>query len=944
MARGSGGIRYYIDGDASGLQKALGQAESRIGRVGKSMGIALGAAAAAGTAAVGAFGKLGLDEAREQEAVAARTANVIKTTGGAANVTAAQVEKLAAAIQRQTGSADDAVQAGANMLLTFRNIRNEAGAGNDIFNQTVRITNDLSVAMGTDMQQASIQVGKALNDPVRGITALQRVGITFNETQREQIKNFVESGRTMDAQKVILRELEAQFGGAASAEGESTEALQQLQRMTEDAAESFASGLLPIITRFARFAQTELIPRIRDVVNFIKRNWPGIREAAADAFEGARRVIQRVMRWIDANVMPTIRSIVRNARRFWDEFGDDINTVFQFVRRTIERALRIIRGIIETVLAVIRGDWGKAWRSLQGVVREVFGGIMDFIRTIPRQVLALGKDIGNAIVRGILSGLRAIGGQITDFIWGLVPGPLRRFIEGGSSSGARAQASTFAGFGGAGGGARGLFRQMGGTIPGPPGAAIPITAHAGEVVLNPRQQRIVGIDRIIAALVATGGVIGGDSFASGGWVHPAPGTRIGGGPGQGTHSYSAPPNNWQSDAAYDLMGSDGTAVVAAGPGVIGAIRPFSSDPRFWGHAVYLNTNGVQLYYKHLKSVTVRSGQRVEPGQVLGYLGTGVNGGPHLHLGSTSVGALSAMVRAPAAKRSVAGESGHETPQSEKAPPLTPQQRLARAFKAAGAANPMAAARSILSAGAGDPASGVRGTSLSDAQQRGVSSIGRAAGTRELAKGGADAVARAAEAREDAERSATSIALQKNLAQVQGLIRKYQDRRRTLWEQIQKVGGRKDLKPARKRVLITQMRAARKRLKEDIDGLREVEKAIVEELNEIFYEAELDRLEDAESAGAPEGDSTADAGPTPDQQAQIDQANARADAAEQSARASEAFTNALRGSGDIDQPGGSVNVFMTVNGAAIYERNLGAAVVEAINRGTTRTTSVVTLRA
>jgi phage-related minor tail protein len=111
------------------------------------------------------------------------------------------------------------------MLLTFRNIRNEAGKGNDIFNRSTRVLLDMSKALGVDSSKAAIQLGKALNDPVKGITALRRVGVTFTEQQQKQIDTLVKSGRTLDAQKMILRELTKEFGGSAVAQATSTEKL-----------------------------------------------------------------------------------------------------------------------------------------------------------------------------------------------------------------------------------------------------------------------------------------------------------------------------------------------------------------------------------------------------------------------------------------------------------------------------------------------------------------------------------------------------------------------------------------------------------------------------------------------------------------------------------------------------------------------------------------------
>jgi hypothetical protein len=102
-------------------------------------------------------------------------------------------------------------------LLTFRNISNQAGAGNDIFNQTTAIMVDMGRALGEDAAGSAIRLGKALNDPITGLTALRKVGVGFTEEQEAQIKALQNSGDMMGAQKVILAELQAQFGGSGAA-------------------------------------------------------------------------------------------------------------------------------------------------------------------------------------------------------------------------------------------------------------------------------------------------------------------------------------------------------------------------------------------------------------------------------------------------------------------------------------------------------------------------------------------------------------------------------------------------------------------------------------------------------------------------------------------------------------------------------------------------------
>jgi hypothetical protein len=164
-----------------------------------------------------------VSEATESITVGRQTAAVIKSTGGAARISADQVGALSTAISNKIGVDDEAIQTGANLLLTFTNIRNEAGKGNDIFNQTTNVLADMTSAMNhgvvnaDTLKSSSIQLGKALNDPLKGITALTRVGVTFNDQQKKQIASFVKSGNIIGAQKIILAELTKEFGGSAAA-------------------------------------------------------------------------------------------------------------------------------------------------------------------------------------------------------------------------------------------------------------------------------------------------------------------------------------------------------------------------------------------------------------------------------------------------------------------------------------------------------------------------------------------------------------------------------------------------------------------------------------------------------------------------------------------------------------------------------------------------------
>lgn len=210
--------------------------------------IATGAAAVFAATKVVDFFKDSIKEAREAAEVQRQTAARLKATGGVANVSAEQVGKLANRLSRLVAIDNDVIQQNANLLLTFKKVRNEVGKGNNIFDRANEAALDLAQGTGTDLRGATIQLGKALENPVKGVTALARAGTTFTDQQKEQIKTLVKSGDTLGAQKLILAEIQTQYGGAAKA------AVDPSKRLTVALAnlkETIGVALLPVIEKLA---------------------------------------------------------------------------------------------------------------------------------------------------------------------------------------------------------------------------------------------------------------------------------------------------------------------------------------------------------------------------------------------------------------------------------------------------------------------------------------------------------------------------------------------------------------------------------------------------------------------------------------------------------------------------------------------------------------------
>ena len=214
-----GALRVTLAMNAGEFTRGARQAETVMDRLSsraRSLGLALGGAFVVGQFASWATGAL--KAAGDAEAALATVEAIIKSTGGAAGMTSEKLVAMAQNLKALTNIDDDKImrEVTAN-LLTFTNVVGP------VFREAQVAAINLSAVLRQDLQSSTIQLGKALNDPIKGITALRRVGVAFTESQREQIKVLMESGNILDAQRIILRELAKEFGGAAEAQANTIE-------------------------------------------------------------------------------------------------------------------------------------------------------------------------------------------------------------------------------------------------------------------------------------------------------------------------------------------------------------------------------------------------------------------------------------------------------------------------------------------------------------------------------------------------------------------------------------------------------------------------------------------------------------------------------------------------------------------------------------------------
>ena len=212
-----------MDRSFDGVNRSVGKTHTTSQKFAAGWGKAVGVVAAV-TAAIGAtagafrFLSDSVNEARDARKAMAQTAAVMKSMGRteAPRAVARMIDQL----ESMSGIDGDNIREMTNVLFTFGDVTGKT------FEKANQLALDVSVAFGKDLNSSAVMVGKALNDPAKGLTALTRIGVQFTQKQQDQVKAMMEVGDVAGAQKIILKELSKQVGGSAAAQADSIQKTQ----------------------------------------------------------------------------------------------------------------------------------------------------------------------------------------------------------------------------------------------------------------------------------------------------------------------------------------------------------------------------------------------------------------------------------------------------------------------------------------------------------------------------------------------------------------------------------------------------------------------------------------------------------------------------------------------------------------------------------------------
>ena len=366
--------------------------ENNMGKAFKSLAMVAGGAALAG----GAIAKVLLSQAYEAKKVTAETNAIIAATGGAARISAEGVAALSDKLSMQIGVDDELIQKSANLLLTFKQVQNQTGEGNDIFSQAVTLAQDLGSVFGST-DSAAMQLGKALSDPVAGLTALKRAGINFSESQKETIKNLVAQGDLLGAQKVILNEVSTQVGGTAAA---SATGFDRMKVAIENVAEQLGTLLLPYFEDLANWITETVVPVISEFATIVGEEGLGaaIGDLSGKFLEwiGNLKGTGEMVYWVVAAIAALTIGVYAFA------VAEAVATVAVAAFGVAWNASGI--GLIVTVIAMIVVAivaMALKWQWLRDVLKDVWNAIVTGLQAYINIMLEAWETLLNGIIWGI---------------------------------------------------------------------------------------------------------------------------------------------------------------------------------------------------------------------------------------------------------------------------------------------------------------------------------------------------------------------------------------------------------------------------------------------------------------------------------------------------------------------------------------------------------------
>lgn len=157
--------------------------------------------------------------------------------------------------------------------------------------------------------------------------------------------------------------------------------------------------------------------KFNNIRNFIHSNSAQIKSDLSliwNAIAGIIRTVMGVISGIFHTIWPALKAFLQGT---WNN-----------MKIIVQTAINAIKDVVNIVMGLLHGDWGRAWRGLRDLVKDVLQGLVAIVTntlsTVGRVAYEMAKAIGQAIWNGIKQGASDIGSKLGRFLKDQVTGAL----------------------------------------------------------------------------------------------------------------------------------------------------------------------------------------------------------------------------------------------------------------------------------------------------------------------------------------------------------------------------------------------------------------------------------------------------------------------------------------------------------------------------------------
>lgn len=312
-----------------------------------------------------------IQETKNAQNEQAQLAAVLRSTGQAAGYSLDQLNKMATGFANASVFSEGEINQAQTRLLSYTGIVGEE------FPRAMQAVIDMSARLGVSVEQSAETIGKALDIPSQGLTALSKQGFRFTEDQKKLVEQLEKAGKTAEAQGVVLTALESSYGGAAAAARETLGgALQALQNqidslMTGD--DGSVNGLTASVNDLTDvLASPEAKQAFADFVGWLAEISMSLVTMASDFAEGMRAAGGFVDALITYGTINPFNSHAENAEKYRKQLVE----LEEFQRKVLAGEENAAGIDVAAKIQMVRNQLAFSERKANAQERDVLGAYL----------------------------------------------------------------------------------------------------------------------------------------------------------------------------------------------------------------------------------------------------------------------------------------------------------------------------------------------------------------------------------------------------------------------------------------------------------------------------------------------------------------------------------------------------------------------------------------